>query len=55
MRTRRLLATGLALLLSLIAQGTRCQEISLDVTEQTLKNGMKLLIVPKRNSFTFAA
>ena len=55
MRTRWLRTAGVALLLFSIAQGVGAQEISLDVREQTLKNGMKLLILPRRSSFTFSA
>ncbi len=55
MRTRWLLAALSVLLPLSIARGAAAQEISLDVTEQTLENGMKLLIVPRRTSFTFSA
>ena len=55
MRTRWPLTVVLAVMSLLTAQGVGGQEISLDVTEQTLTNGMKLLIVPMRSSFTFSA
>ena len=55
MRTRWLVTLALALLPFLIDQGIEAQEVSLDVREHTLKNGMKLLIVPRRSSFTFSA
>ena len=55
MWTRWLLTVVLAVMSLLTAQGVGGQEISLDVTEQTLTNGMKLLIVPMRSSFTFSA
>lgn len=55
MRSDRFLAMLLTVVFVLISQGLNAQEISLDVREQTLKNGMKLLILPRRSSFTFSA
>ena len=55
MRTERLFSTLLVLLLVSISPTLNAQEISLDVREQTLKNGMKLLILPRRSSLTFSA
>ncbi len=53
MRRERLLYTLAALLLVMPSRSAPAQEIALDVREQTLKNGMKVLIVPRRNAFTF--
>src|SRR3990172_1737647 len=55
MRTRWHVTLAVALLPFLITQGVEAQEVSLDVKEHTLKNGMKLLVVPRRASFTFSA
>lgn len=55
MRRQWLLSILGALLTLLISQRVVAQEISLDVRERTLTNGMKLLIVPRRTSFTFSA
>ncbi|MBI2903137.1 MAG: insulinase family protein [Candidatus Methylomirabilis oxyfera] len=55
MRTRWLSLMVSALLSTLIAYSVRAQEISLDVREHTLKNGMTLLTVPRRGHFTFSA
>lgn len=55
MRTRGLPLIVTAMLFTLIAYSVRAQEISLDVREHTLKNGMKVLILPRKNSSTFSA
>lgn len=55
MQTRWIISLVVALLPFLIVQGVQAQEVSLDVREHTLKNGMKLLIVPRQASFTFSA
>ena len=55
MRTGWLRTVGVALLLFSIARGVGAQDVSLDVREHTLKNGMKVLILPRRNSFIFSA
>src|SRR3990170_7946201 len=55
MRTRWLPLIVSAMLFTLIAYSVRAQEISLDVREHTLKNGMKVLILPRKNSSTFSA
>jgi len=43
-----------AVLAALTTHSVMAQEMSLDVKEQTLKNGMTLLIVPRRGHFTFS-
>ena len=55
MRTRWLPLIVSAMLSTLIAYSVRAQEISLDVREHTLKNGMKVLILSRKNSSTFSA
>ena len=55
MRTRWLPLIVSAMLSTLIAYSVGAQEISLDVREHTLKNGMKVLILPRKNSSTFSA
>ena len=54
MRREWLLSALSALLLAIPTHGVRGQEIALDVRELTLKNGMKVLIVPRRHAFTFS-
>ncbi len=52
MRRAWLLPTLLVLLLVMPFRSGRAQEIALDVREQTLKNGMKVLLLPRKNTFT---